>query len=368
MTPQRNTNGTLIDLLDRVLDKGLVIHADVIVSVAGIPLIGVNLRAALAGMETMLKYGIMQAWDERIRAWETDYRSKKKEALIQGEEIILKMLGAYHSTEGIYTAWRYGYLYLTEERLFLYHQDFGEVLFEAPLEKIRGLAVREREQLNDEKAREELYILLKGEKGCRLTALNVHQLKEALENRMEEAGLILQEVPEALLVEERSAEFLADGEQVICTGKMWYLMDKEGITDDTWRPGHLYLTDKRVCWYYDLARKIGIEIPVNAIKGSVMETRARNEVASKERVMDILYAVNGTRRVATFSGGLLEEWNQALNKIITGQGESQGEEETETCPQCGRTALLKELLAEGCAGCGWTSPAKRERAQAVLLT
>ena len=332
MTPERNTNATLIDLLDRVLDKGLVIHADVIVSVAGIPLIGVNLRAALAGMETMLKYGIMQAWDERIRAWETDYRSKKKDALIQGEEIILKMLGAYHSTEGIYTTWRHGYLYLTEDRLFLYHEDFGEVLFEMPLRKIRGLSVREGERINDEKAREELYLLSEEGKVCRLTALNVHELKDALEKKMEDAGHMLQEVPEDLLVEERAAEFLSEGESIICTGKMWCLMDEEGIIDSTWRAGYLYMTDKRVCWYYDLARKIGIEIPINEIIGFVMETRAHNELMSKEKVLDILYAANGSRRVATFSGALLEEWSQALNKIISEQGVSQVEEETETCP------------------------------------
>lgn len=59
---------TLVDLLDRVLDKGLVIQADVIIAVAGIPLIGLNLRAALAGMETMLNHGLMRSWDEQIRA------------------------------------------------------------------------------------------------------------------------------------------------------------------------------------------------------------------------------------------------------------------------------------------------------------
>ena len=59
---------TLVDLLDRVLDKGLVIQADVIISVAGIPLIGLNLRAALAGMETMINHGLMHSWDEQIRA------------------------------------------------------------------------------------------------------------------------------------------------------------------------------------------------------------------------------------------------------------------------------------------------------------
>lgn len=59
---------TLVDLLDRVLDRGLVINADIIISLAGVPLIGINLRAALAGMETMVKYGVMTEWDRSVRA------------------------------------------------------------------------------------------------------------------------------------------------------------------------------------------------------------------------------------------------------------------------------------------------------------
>ena len=61
-------HATLSDLLDRVLDRGLVVNADMIISLAGVPLIGIKLRAALAGMETMLQYGLMQEWDRRIRA------------------------------------------------------------------------------------------------------------------------------------------------------------------------------------------------------------------------------------------------------------------------------------------------------------
>ncbi|MEW6456335.1 MAG: gas vesicle protein [Acidobacteriota bacterium] len=80
MEPIRNSRATLVDLLDRILEKGLVINADIIISVAGIPLIGISLRAALAGMETMLKYGVMQAWDEKSRAWETKHRKLQKEA------------------------------------------------------------------------------------------------------------------------------------------------------------------------------------------------------------------------------------------------------------------------------------------------
>jgi len=192
MEPQRNTNATIVDLLDRVLDKGLIIHADIIVSVAGIPLIGVNLRAALAGMETMLKYGIMQSWDERIRTSEREQRGKKEISLGDGEEIILKMSGACYLSEGIYTAWRYGKFFLTGERLLLYHESFGKVLFETPLEKVRGLVIRKAEYFTEKKEREELCLLLGDNKVARLSALDVVQLKEAIEKRMNELGLALE--------------------------------------------------------------------------------------------------------------------------------------------------------------------------------
>ncbi len=68
MDPTRDTHTTLVDLLDRILDKGLILDADLIIHVAGIPLIGVKLKAAIAGMETMLKYGIWEDWDAAQRA------------------------------------------------------------------------------------------------------------------------------------------------------------------------------------------------------------------------------------------------------------------------------------------------------------
>jgi len=87
MEPMRDSGATLVDLLDRALDKGLVLHADIIVSVAGVPLIGINLRAALAGMETMLAYGMMQDWDERARAWEREKRTGVTVPLVSGPSL-----------------------------------------------------------------------------------------------------------------------------------------------------------------------------------------------------------------------------------------------------------------------------------------
>jgi ssDNA-binding Zn-finger/Zn-ribbon topoisomerase 1 len=49
---------TLADVIDRVLDKGLVINADICVSVAGVELLGIKIRAALASFETAARYGL----------------------------------------------------------------------------------------------------------------------------------------------------------------------------------------------------------------------------------------------------------------------------------------------------------------------
>ncbi len=67
MEPVRMSHGTLVDLLDRILDRGVVLQADVIITLGEIPLVGINLRAAVAGMETMLRYGFMADWDQAIR-------------------------------------------------------------------------------------------------------------------------------------------------------------------------------------------------------------------------------------------------------------------------------------------------------------
>ena len=79
MEPIREKNATLVDVLDRALNKGLLVNADLIISVADIPLIGVNLKAAIAGMETMLEYGMMQDWDEALRAIAREERAKAAE-------------------------------------------------------------------------------------------------------------------------------------------------------------------------------------------------------------------------------------------------------------------------------------------------
>ncbi len=57
MAVERHPGGTsLIDVLDRVLDKGIVIDAWVRISLVGIDLVTVEARVVVASIDTYLKY------------------------------------------------------------------------------------------------------------------------------------------------------------------------------------------------------------------------------------------------------------------------------------------------------------------------
>jgi hypothetical protein len=57
MAVQRAPGGaSLIDVLDRILDKGIVIDAWVRISLVGIDLITIEARVVVASIETYLKY------------------------------------------------------------------------------------------------------------------------------------------------------------------------------------------------------------------------------------------------------------------------------------------------------------------------
>ena len=77
---ERDTPGTLADVIDRILDEGLVINADITVSVVGVELLGIKIRAALASFETAARYGLefpsgtkmeTTAWQEPMIGKET---------------------------------------------------------------------------------------------------------------------------------------------------------------------------------------------------------------------------------------------------------------------------------------------------------
>jgi len=66
----------IVELIDRILEKGAILNADLIVTVAEVPLLAANLRLALASVETMIKYGVMNDWLEA-----TDIIEKEKKVM-----------------------------------------------------------------------------------------------------------------------------------------------------------------------------------------------------------------------------------------------------------------------------------------------
>ncbi|SDY65635.1 gas vesicle protein GvpM [Halopenitus persicus] len=84
MEPTKDETHAIVEFVDVLLREGAVIQADVIVTVADIPLIGISLRAAIAGMTTMTDYGMFEEWDAAHRqrqgeAFTTSSRAGQRE-------------------------------------------------------------------------------------------------------------------------------------------------------------------------------------------------------------------------------------------------------------------------------------------------
>ena len=137
MKPERDSS--LVEIVDRLLNKGIVLNADLIITVAGIPMIGLSLRAVLASMETMLEYGIMEDWDRATREW---YASKRSNVpLLDSEKILFKSFGYIWQSEGIISNWIPGVWYLTNTRMFLWRRDSAEIIFMSALSEINALNI-----------------------------------------------------------------------------------------------------------------------------------------------------------------------------------------------------------------------------------
>ena len=147
MEPQRQPRATMTDLIDRVMDKGVVVRLDLVVGLAGIPLIGISLQAAIAAIETMLQYGMMEDWDSRTRALEDGQADWRQLVLRPGEQIQAELYGSYHDTEGIWRVWRPGRLLLTDQRLLLIRPVPRQTLFAAQVSAIAGLGRIHRENI-----------------------------------------------------------------------------------------------------------------------------------------------------------------------------------------------------------------------------
>jgi hypothetical protein len=142
----RDHPATLVDLLDRVLEKGLVLHADVIISVSGIPLIGLKLSALLASVDTMIQYGIWEDWDCAIRtaAREEDRkRLHQEQQCLNGEYPVFRSLCSCRLQPLAGEPWKSGTLFLTGSRIICTDRSAQAILFESALCHLSGFFLHE---------------------------------------------------------------------------------------------------------------------------------------------------------------------------------------------------------------------------------
>ncbi|MCH6472010.1 gas vesicle protein [Sinomonas terrae] len=166
-------------LLDVLLNKGVYLDLDAIVTVAEVPLIGISLRAVLGGMETMLEYGMMDDWDERTRAWA---RRSLPSGLDLGEheEIVTRMPGSAFRDEPPNGVWQPGTVFLTTQRLLVHRSEPSAVLWQAPIDVIAHIGIVRERTVGGEEA-QRLVVMMDDGATSRLTAARPDRLRELFE-------------------------------------------------------------------------------------------------------------------------------------------------------------------------------------------
>lgn len=300
MEPQRETRATMADLLERVIDKGVMVKLDLIVGVAGIPLIGISLQAAVAAIETMLRYGMLEPRDAQARA-ETGWRQRL--ALTPGEQIRLELYGSYRHTEGIWRVWRPGRLVLTGQRLMLIRPVPAEILFSAQVSEIAGLGrVRTRDLANGH--REVVCLALEDGTLASLYTPEADLFETCLRDQLALLGRDLTELPAADLGPLEAA----------AAGQLWH---RPGDGPARWKSGWAVLTAEEFAWQADVGP--GLRVPLSQIRRLAVERRDLGGFGRR----DVLVVSHGTMAHpadALFTGENVGDWPAAIRRVVH-QGE-----------------------------------------------
>lgn len=258
LSPTRDPQVTVVDLLEVLLDRGVHLNLDLIITVADIPLIGVNLRATVAGLETMLEYGMMRSWDERTRAWVRE-RVARDLDLADGEEIVAKMPGGHHHDDDLHPRWRPGHLYLTSRRLVAFRRDPREILWQTDLRAITAVTLRTEPAIGGEE-RVRLHVDTAGGTTTVLSAHAPDRLRDLLAARGA-AGA----VPGAPPLPPAPA-----GDGPLLEGSAWF--SEQQIGHPVWRGGTATLDRTRgLTWQGGLDRRPAVRVAPEMLTGVTVE-------------------------------------------------------------------------------------------------
>lgn len=107
---------------------------------------------------------------------------------------------------------------------------------------------------------------------------------------------------------------IGEGEEIIRESRMWYYAPPSGIFGVAWKPGRLYLTNKRLLWCASYGN-LRVEILVDKMTNVTVETR-NFALRKSESVLAISYEAEEGEEIVIFSGTEREEWLKAIEKMI----------------------------------------------------
>jgi hypothetical protein len=300
LRPTRDPRVTLDDLLEVVLNKGAVLHLDLIIAVADIPLIGVNLRAAIAGMETMLQYGLLEQWDADTRAWAERATAAAPE-LDEGEQVVIRTFGAHYNESGLYKTWRPGTVFLTDRRVLVQRREPREVLWQAPLQDVVATRLQSERTVGGEQRMRVRVELADGESAL-LSAAQPEHFEESLRRL---APHVRTEASLPVPVDEEAPE---------CEGHMWYHEPRRGAA--LWRGGRARLEDGRFTWKAPTDARPAVVLSVDQIRDIRVEPGTTPSTALDRLVVDVPpgevvlatdEAPRWLRALAPFTAGSVQE-------------------------------------------------------------
>jgi Gas vesicle protein len=310
MEPQREDRATMTDLIERVMDKGVVVKLDLVVGVAGIPLIGISLHAAIAAIETMLEYGMMDAWDSQTRAFGHREAPWPQLALRPGEQVQVELYGSYHRTEGIWRAWRPGRLLVTDQRLLLIRPLPGEVLFAAEVSAIAGVGRVQRENVAGA-GRDVTCLALDDGTLVALYSAEADVLEACLRERFQQLGRTVTELSAA---DVGLLEFGA-----VAAGQLWHCWSA-GAGQAHWKSGWAVLTADELTWRADVGQGIRLRVPLTQVENLAVERREFRDLGARD-VLVVSHTAEGRQAEALFTGEKVSDWPAAVRRVARTRGE-----------------------------------------------
>ncbi|WP_209323705.1 gas vesicle protein [Brevibacterium renqingii] len=297
MQPTRDPRATLPDLIEVLLNKGVHLNLDLIISVADIPLIGVNLRATIAGIETMLEYGMMRQWDSDTREW-VQRAVRTHLPIADDEEILAKMAGG-HYQDNFYRTWRPGSAYLTSKRLIIHRRDPAETLWQARLNSIASVsALRESSIGGEERTR--ILVRLQDDSEAILSALEPDRLISLVQAQLDRADDTASSTPEAKTRADRPLR----------EGRMWFL--ETMASGSTWRGGQAALSNTELTWRSPMDGRARVRISPEQLQD--MRREEHSNPTDEPRVL-ILDTADSTITLAADDAAAwstaLEDWQTA---------------------------------------------------------